>query len=51
MFSVEDGKDNRIITKKCFTDAVKYAETDSEAKEIFEFNDKDTECLGCVWIE
>lgn len=49
MFSVEDGSDNRIKTEKYYIEAVNYAETDDNAKEIFEFNDEDTECLGCVW--
>lgn len=49
MFSVENGNDCRIRTEKYFIDALKYVETDENAMEIFEFNDEDTECLGCVW--
>ena len=50
MFSIENGNDCRIKTEKYLTDALKYVETDENAKEIFEFNDEDTECLGCVWF-
>ena len=46
MFSIENGNDCRIKTEKYLTDALKYVETDENAKEIFEFNDDDTECLG-----
>lgn len=49
MFSIENGNDCRIRIEKYFIDALKYVETDENAKEIFEFNDEDTECLGCVW--
>ena len=49
MFSIENGNDCRIKTEKYLTDALKYVETDENVKEIFEFNDEDTECLGCVW--
>lgn len=49
MFSIENGEDCRMKTEKCLADALKYVETDEKAKEIFEFNDEDTECLGCVW--
>lgn len=49
MFSIENGNDCRIRTEKYFIDALKYVETDENAKEIFEFNDEDTELLGCVW--
>lgn len=49
MFSVENGNDCRIRTEKYLSDALKYVETDENAKEIFEFNDEDTELLGCVW--
>ena len=49
MFSIENGNDCRIKKEKYLTDALKYIETDENAKEIFEFNDEDTECLGCVW--
>lgn len=49
MFLIENGNDCRIRTEKYFIDALKYVETDENAKEIFEFNDEDTELLGCVW--
>ena len=49
MFSIENGNDCRIKTEKYLTDALKYVETDENAKEIFEFNDEDTECLCLVW--
>lgn len=49
MFSIENGNDCRIRTEKYFIDALKYVKTDENAKEIFEFNDEDTELLGCVW--
>lgn len=49
MFSIENGNDCRIRTEKYLSDALKYVETDENAKEIFEFNDEDTELLGCVW--
>ena len=49
MFSIENGNDCRIKTEKYLTDALNYVETDETAKEIFEFNDEDTECLCLVW--
>lgn len=49
MFSIENGNDCRIRVEKYFIDALEYAENDESVKEIFEFNDEDTECLGCVW--
>ena len=49
MFSIENGNDCRIKTEKYLTDALKYVERDENAKEIFEFNDEDTECLCLVW--
>lgn len=49
MFSIENGNDCRIRTEKYLSDALKYVETDENAMEIFEFNDEDTELLGCVW--
>ena len=48
MFSIEDGNECRIRTEKYFIDALKYVEIDENAKEIFEFNDKE-DCIGCVW--
>jgi hypothetical protein len=49
MFSLEDGNDCRIRIEKYLSDALKYIERDKKVKEIFEFNDEDTVCLGCVW--
>lgn len=49
MFSIENGNDCRIRTENYLSNALKYVETDENAKEIFEFTDDDTECLGCVW--
>lgn len=50
LYSIENGKDLRITTKNTLTEAIKYALNDKNAKEIFEFNDVDTEIeRGCVW--
>lgn len=51
MFSIEDGKDCRIRSEKYLTNAIEYAITDENAKEIFEYNDEDNQCLGCVWVK
>lgn len=50
IFSVErSSQESRGFSHERFKDALKYVEIDENAKEIFEFNDEDTELLGCVW--
>lgn len=50
MYSIEDGKENRIRTTVFLTEAIQYAICDENATEIFEFDEND-ELLGCVWTK
>ncbi len=49
MFSLEDGKENRIRIEQYYINALEYTKYDENVKEIFEFDNEDTECFGCVW--
>lgn len=52
LYSIETGRDTRITTRDNLEEAIKYAKLDEDAKEIFEFNDEDTEIIGgCVWTK